>query len=84
VEATICQAGDAYNVTIGEHRGASVAMLRSVLIRCGAEFTFGDLTPGRYQISLLPKDGGEAVARQEAVVTDRDLQKDFPEVHATP
>jgi hypothetical protein len=47
VEATICQAGDAYNVTIGEHRGASVA-------------------------------------RQEAVVTDRDLQKDFSAVHATP
>jgi hypothetical protein len=84
VEATVCQAGDAYNVTIGEHRGQSVAMLRSMLIRCGAEFTFGDLAPGHYQISLLPKDGGDAVARQEAVVTDRDLQKDFPEVHATP
>jgi hypothetical protein len=83
VEATICQAGDAYNVTIGEHRGQSVAMLRSMLIRCGAEFTFGDRAPGRYQISLMPKDGGDAVARQEAVVTDRDLQKDFPEAHAT-
>jgi hypothetical protein len=84
VEAAICQADDAYNVTIGEHRGSSIAMLRSMLIRCGAEFTFGNLTPGRYQISLLPKDGGEAVARQEAVITDRDLQKDFPEIHATP
>jgi hypothetical protein len=84
VEATICQAGDAYNVTIGEHRGQSVAMIRSMLIRCGAEFTFGDLAPGRYQISLVPKDGADAVARQEAIVIDRDLQKDFPEVHATP
>ncbi len=84
VKTTICQAGDSYNVTIGEHRGASVAMIRSILIGCGAEFTFGDLAPGRYQISLLPKDGGDAVARQEAVVTDRDLQKDFPEFHATP
>jgi hypothetical protein len=84
VEPTICQAGDAYNVTIGEHRGPSVAMIRSMLIRCGAEFTFSGLAPRHYQINLLPKDGGEAVASEEAVVTDRDLQKDFPEVHATP
>ena len=84
VEATICQAGDAYNVAISEHHGASVSMLRTMLIRCGDEFTFGDLEPGHYQISLLPKDGGDAVAKQDAVVTDRDLQKDFPEVHATP
>ncbi len=84
VGATICQAGEGYNVTIGEHRGGSVAMLRTMLIRCGAEFTFGDLAPGHYQISLLLKDGGDIVARQEAIVTDGDLQKDFPEVHATP
>jgi hypothetical protein len=84
VRATICQMGDAYNVTIGEDRGASVVMLRSMLIRCGAEFTFGGLAPGRYQISLLPKDGGDPVAGQEALITDRDLEKDFPEVHATP
>ncbi len=84
VEATICQAGDSYNVAIGEHRGQSVAILRSMLIRCGDEFNFGDLAPGRYQISLLPRDGGDPVAGQEALITDRDLQKDFPEVHATP
>lgn len=84
VEAAICHTGDAYNVTIGEHRSASIAMLRSMVIRCGAEFSFGDLPPGRYQISLLPEDGSEAVARQEAVITNSDLRKDFPEVHATP
>jgi len=84
LQAAICQPGDAFNVSIGEHRGVSVAMIRSTLVRCGAEFTFGDLTPGRYEISLLPKDGGDAVAKQEAIVTDRNLQKDFPEVHATP
>jgi hypothetical protein len=84
VQAAICQPGDAFNVSIGEHRGASVAMIRSTLVRCGAEFTFGDLTPGHYEISLLPKNGGDAVAKQEAVVTDRNLQKDFPATHATP
>lgn len=84
VEPTICRQGVAYNVSIGEHRGASVAMIRSMLVRCGAEFTFGDLTPGRYEISLLAKDGGDPVAREEAVVTDRDLQRDFPASRATP
>lgn len=78
VKTTICQSGEAYNVAVGEHRGASVAPVRSILTYCGAEFTFGDLAPGRYQIALLPKDGGDAIAKQEAVVTDRDLQRDFP------
>jgi 5-hydroxyisourate hydrolase-like protein (transthyretin family) len=84
LEATICQAGDAYNVSIGEHRGTSVAMIRSMMVRCGAEFSFGDLAPGRYEIRLLLKDGGAPVAQEEAVVTDRNLERNFAAAHATP
>lgn len=82
VEATICQPGDAYTVSIGQKHGASVSMLRSMLVRCGSEFAFAGLNPGSYEISLLPKDGGDAVAKEEAIVTDRNLQKDFPAVHS--
>jgi hypothetical protein len=84
VQATICQAGDPYTISIGEHRGASVAMIRSMIVRCGADFTFGDLSPGRYEVSLLPKDGGGPVAKEEAVIVDRNLQRDFPLAQATP
>ena len=50
---------------------------RTTLVHCGAEYVFADLAPGRYQISLLPKDGGEALRREEVVVTDSNLQRNF-------
>jgi len=59
-------------------------MIRSMMVRCGAEFSFGDLAPGRYEIRLLLKDGGAPVAQEEAVVTDRNLERNFAAAHATP
>ncbi len=67
---------------IGQKYGASVSMLRSMPVRCGSEFAFAGLNPGSYEISLLPKDGGDAVAKEEAIVKDRNLQKDFSAVHS--
>jgi hypothetical protein len=77
VEANMCAGGDAYTVSIGVPRGSAFAVLRTTLVHCGDEFVFADLAPGRYQISLLPKDGGEALRRDEVVVTDGNLQKNF-------
>ena len=66
---------------------SSVSMIRSMMVRCGAEFNFEDLAPGRYELALLPNDGkgdGDAIARQDAIITDSNLQKNFPMENATP
>jgi hypothetical protein len=84
VEANMCQAGDAYTVSIDVRRGTIFAPFRTMLVRCGAEFVFADLAPGRYQISLLPNDGGKALRREEVVVTDGDLQRNFGTEQAHP
>jgi hypothetical protein len=80
----ICKPGDAYTVSIGEKHGSKIAVLRSTVVRCGTEFLLGDLAPGRYEISLLPQDGGDPVAHEDVIVTDRNLQRDFPPAQATP
>jgi len=77
VAANMCTGGDAYTIAIDTRRGTAFAPFRTTLVHCGAEYVFADLAPGRYQISLLPKDGGEALRREEVVVTDSNLQRNF-------
>ena len=76
VQPVTCQAGDAYTVSIGDR--ASAEPFRSMMVRCGANYVFQDLKPGRYQISLLRKDQDEAGLREEVIVTDRNQQRDLP------
>ena len=78
VTPATCDSEDRYTVSIGKQTGASIQPFSSMVVRCGAEFAFVDLAPGRYQISLLPKDPGQAASQQELVVTDRNLQTDLP------
>jgi hypothetical protein len=78
VRPDTCDAGDDYTVAIGRHGGAIVQPFRSMVVRCGSGFVFADLTPGKYQISLLRKDQVDAEAREDLVVTDRNLEKDLP------
>ena len=85
VKPAACNSENAYTVSIGRQLGARVQSLRSMVVGCGAEFAFQDLAPGRYQISLLPKEPGEAAFKEDLVVTDRDLQGDLPPApYATP
>jgi hypothetical protein len=78
VKPVACKSENAYAVSIGRQAGVTVQSLRSMVVGCGAEFAFQDLAPGRYQISLLPKEPGEAAFKEDLVVTDRDLQRDLP------
>lgn len=80
VQPAACRPENAYTVSIGKRSGVSdtVEPFRSMVVRCGADYAFLDLTPGRYQLSLLPQDQNQSAARADVVVTDRNLQRDLP------
>jgi len=82
IQATACRSEDAFTVAIGRQRGASAAVepFRSMVVRCGADYAFLDLTPGRYQLSLSPKDESRSASREDVVVTDRNLRRDLTPV----
>ncbi len=74
VQKETCHSDESYKVSIGSLYGNSFNMFRSMVVRCGSEFAFGNLAPGRYQLSLPGGIGTEVLITDSSVRKDLQLQ----------
>lgn len=72
-----CHDDESFQVAILRDTNGSAKMLRSALVKCGADYAFSDLTSGAYRI-VMDESSGHSPASLEVQIKNENVRADLP------